>query len=514
MNKFQKSIQHLPCSFDHTQRKCIPMNLRLFLLTFFLIYVSEIFPETISRQITVHFFYSPDCGHCMDILLDDIPRLQNKYDFRLKKYDLNNLDNYKLLEQWEKEKNIKNIGEDLPVVFIGDSALYGPEEVRKKLEPILKKYAGIKKPFIKKDTVETKPDTLKVITSNINLYYFYQPACPECNRVEALLNGLAKKYPNLIVRRYNIFEDTNKIFYEGLADLRKMPGEKRLIVPAIFIGEDYIVKEIYVEKLESLIQKYSAGSPRLDTLKFTTAEKNIIQRFSKFSIIGVMIAGLLDGVNPCAFATIIFFVSYLLFIGRQRKTIIFMSIAFISAVFLCYLAIGLGAYFVLNTISAIKIIGRIIFLLFGIFALILGVLNLYDYFVARTGNTSKMILQLPLIVKQKIHKEIKEKTGIGGIIIGSFVAGIIISFLEFGCTGQVYLPTITFVVSRGYFGFKPIFILILYNLMFVLPLITIAILANVFSRNSVADSLSKRIPVIKLLTALLFFGLGILLILS
>ncbi|MEO0184130.1 MAG: hypothetical protein ABIL40_11735, partial [candidate division WOR-3 bacterium] len=83
----------------------------------------------------------------MDILLDDIPKLKNKYDFQLKKYDLNNFDNYKLLEQWEKEKNIKNIGEDLPVVFVGDSAFYGPEEVRKKLEPALKKYAGIKNPI-------------------------------------------------------------------------------------------------------------------------------------------------------------------------------------------------------------------------------------------------------------------------------------------------------------------------------------------------------------------------------
>ncbi|MEO0126993.1 MAG: hypothetical protein ABIL44_04505 [candidate division WOR-3 bacterium] len=470
--------------------------------------------DTLKQKLVVHFFYSPDCGHCMDILLDDIPRLQNKYDFQLKKYDLNNLDNYKLLEQWEKEKNIKNIGEDLPVVFVDDLAFYGPEEVREKLEPALKKYAGIKKPIIKKDTIEIKPDTLQVKTKDINLYYFYQPSCPECNRVEALLNGLAKKYLNLIIYRYNIFNDTSKVFYEGLSDLQKIPEEKRLIIPAIFIGEDYIVKDISAERLENLIQKYSAGSPRLDTLKFTTAEKNIIQRFSKFSIIGIMIAGLLDGVNPCAFATIIFFISYLLFIGRQRKTIILMSISFIIAVFLCYLAIGLGAYTVLNVVTGIKIVGRIIFLSFGILAILLGVLSFYDYFVARTGATNKMLLQLPLIIKQKIHKEIKEKTSIGGIMIGSFVAGILVSFLEFGCTGQVYLPTITFAISKGNFGLRPFFLLIIYNIMFVLPLIVIALLANLFSRENVANTLSKKIPLIKLLTALLFFVLGILLLLS
>lgn len=450
----------------------------------------------------------------MDILLNDIPRLQNKYDFELKKYDLNNLDNYKLLERMEKEKNVQDIGEDLPVVFVGDSVFYGPKAVRERLEPLLKKYTKIKKSVIKKDTTIIKTDTLKVENGKINLYYFYQPTCPECNRAEALLNGLAKKYLNLVIYRHNILADTGKILYEGLAELYKIPEEKRLIIPAVFVGGDYIIQNISAENLENLVQKYSAGSPRLDTLKFTTAEKSIVERFSKFSIIGVMIAGLLDGVNPCAFATIIFFVTYLLFIGRRRRTIIIMSISFIVAVFICYLTIGFGAYVILNTVTAIKIVGHIIFLLFGIFAIILGFLSLYDYFVSRAGKTNKMILQLPLIIKQKIHKEIKERTGIGGVIVGSFVAGVLVSFLEFGCTGQVYLPTITFVVSRGNLGIKPTFILIIYNIMFILPLIIIGILANIVSRDSVANYLSKRIPIIKLLTAFLFLGLGILLILS
>ncbi|MGB9721750.1 MAG: cytochrome c biogenesis CcdA family protein [bacterium] len=450
----------------------------------------------------------------MNILLDDIPRLKKKYDFKLKKYDLNNLDNYKLLEQMEKERNIKNIGEDLPIIFVVDSAFYGPDEIRKKLESTLKRYSG-KKMIIKNDTTEVKKrNNLEVETGEIHLYYFYQPACPECNRAEALIKGLIERYPNLVVYRYNILENVNKIFYESLAEARDISEDKRLIVPAVFVGDDYLIKEISFSEMEDLIKKYSAGSPRLDTLRISTAEKNIINRFGKFSLFGIILAGFLDGINPCAFATILFFVSYLLFIGKRKKTIVLMSIFFIIAVFLCYLAIGLGAYVILNTLVAIKIIGRIIYLSFGILAIILGVLSLYDYFAARAGKTNKMILQLPLIVKQMIHKEIKEKTGVGGIIIGSFVAGILISFLEFGCTGQVYFPTITFVVSRANLGLKPFILLLIYNIMFILPLIIIAIVAGIISRDSVANVLSKRIPIIKILTAILFFGLGILLLLS
>jgi cytochrome c biogenesis protein CcdA len=159
-------------------------------------------------------------------------------------------------------------------------------------------------------------------------------------------------------------------------------------------------------------------------------------------------------------------------------------------------------------------IARIIFLCFGILALILGALSLRDFFLARQGKTDKMILQLPLGIKQRIHKNIKERTAVGGVIIGSLLAGFFISFLEFGCTGQVYLPTITFMVSKAGFALQPVAALVAYNLMFILPLAVIALLATLFSTKNIAKSLESKIPVIKLATAFLFFGLGVLLIVS
>ena len=125
-----------------------------------------------------------------------------------------------------------------------------------------------------------------------------------------------------------------------------------------------------------------------------------------------------------------------------------------------------------------------------------------------------MILQLPLGIKQRIHKNIKQHTAAGGIIIGSFITGFLVSFLEFGCTGQVYLPTITFMVSKAGFAMQPILSLILYNTMFILPLIIIALLAVGVSQKNVARFLESRIATVKLVTALLFFGLGVLLFIS
>jgi cytochrome c biogenesis protein CcdA len=125
-----------------------------------------------------------------------------------------------------------------------------------------------------------------------------------------------------------------------------------------------------------------------------------------------------------------------------------------------------------------------------------------------------MLLQLPLGIKQRIHKNIKRRTASGGIIAGAFIAGFLVSFLEFGCTGQVYLPTITFMVSQTGFAVRSILALVLYNVMFILPLIVIAILMVAINKERVATFLETRIATVKFLTALLFFGLGVLLLLS
>jgi cytochrome c biogenesis protein CcdA/glutaredoxin len=463
-----------------------------------------------SQNITVHFFYSPDCEHCMAILSKDIPALQEKYDFDFKTYDITILENYELLEKMEE--NVKEIGEDLPIVFIDDSVFYGPDAFREKCETTIKNLSDNSPPIII-DTTKIPIDSVIPDHGDINLYYFYQPGCKECSRIEILLTSLQSKYPTLIIYRYDMFEDASKIFFEALAEYVDMPSSKRLISPTIFISTDYVSKEeITSQKLIALIKKNRSGNLRLDTLDISYGEENILTRFSQFSILGILCAGLLDGVNPCAFATLVFFVSYLVFIGRRRRDIILMAIFFIIAVFISYLAIGFGAYNLLRYLAGFTLIAKILFIGFGILAIVLGIVSLHDYFLAQKGEVNKMILQLPRAVKRRIHKDIKEKTAVGGIILGSLFAGFFISFLEFACTGQVYLPTITFMISRGGFALKPLVALLAYNIMFIAPLIVIAVFATLFTTEKVAKSLEKKIPTVKFLTALLFFVLGIVLI--
>jgi len=473
-----------------------------------LVSVSLLLSQNVSGP-TIDFFYRPSCGHCMDILLGDIPGLRAKYTFTLKKYDIDLLSNYQLLEKKERDRGVT--GEELPVIFVGDSVFYGPEDIHRRMDAVLKSI--VRRQQKKPSEPGLRLDTILPVQQKAELHYFFQPGCEECDRLDALFNGL-EKAAGVVILRHNIFEDTSKIMLEALSGQVGMPEEQRLLVPVVISGKGYLLKEdITSENIHKLLSGQKIGEGAID-VDMQGAEESIRARFERFSFFGIIFAGLLDGVNPCAFATIIFFVSYLLFLGRRRRDVIFMAGSFIAAVFIAYFLIGVGAYNLLNYLTGYNIVARIIFLCFGIIALVLGLLSLRDFIVARKGDYDRMILQLPLGIKQRIHRDIKERTAVGGIVVGSFIAGLIVSFLEFGCTGQIYLPTITFMISMVGWSLKPVLLLLIYNTMFVVPLVLISMLTLLFSTDKIAKSLSARIPTIKLLTAILFFVLGFLLIIS
>ena len=92
---------------------------------------------------------------------------------------------------------------------------------------------------------------------------------------------------------------------------------------------------------------------------------------------------------------------------------------------------------------------------------------------------------------------------------------MIISVLELACTGQVYLPTISFVTSQPELRAAAMAFLALYNLMFIIPLVVVFILAYRGRTSArLADWSKRHLAAVKLGTAVLFIGLGLFLLLN
>jgi len=348
----------------------------------------------------------------------------------------------------------------------------------------------------------------------VRLYFFYTPTCLKCLAVRQAILNLQEKYP-LKVKYFNIEKQKN---YEALLLMEKKYRVRGEDVPEIFAGDAaYIGKTEIMRELEPKIQDLLAkgGSDWPDQLEGET-EGLIEERFATFTLFPVMLAGLIDGINPCAFATIVFFVSFLTFIGRKKKEILVIGTSFTAAVFTAYLLLGLGIFRFLHTVEVFFLISQNIYYGVGIIAFALGILNLYDYYRYKNGQISEMTLQLPRRAKQLIHLAVRANQNTHGaiLVLTAVLTGFVVSVLESICTGQVYLPTIVFILQTQGFQGHALTFLIIYNLMFILPLVVIFAL-TLFGVTSewLGKVIKRNLGVTKILTALFFFVLGSLLFL-
>lgn len=349
--------------------------------------------------------------------------------------------------------------------------------------------------------------------------FFDKPGCKECDRKELMLKNLKIKYTNVIVRKFEIDSKENQVLQEVISERLGIPLRRRLITPTIFVGDKYLIsEEITDSNLEKLVREFAKeGSPIPWEVKeedISERQNQIIKRFKTFSPLVVIGAGFIDGINPCAFAVLIFFVSYLLFLGFSGRKILSVGGGFIVGMFIAYFSIGIGLFKIVDSVQAVvEIVGKFIYLGMAGIAIMLGIISFYDYRKIRKGKIKEVKLQLTDTTKRKIHSFITARMKVPYYALSSFLCGLVISIKEFPCSGQIYLPVITFVSKVSVLRAKAIVYLALYNFMFILPLIVV-FLAVYFGVKSeyIANLFRKHLAGLKLLNALLFLGIGALLI--
>ncbi|MBI4833288.1 MAG: hypothetical protein HY811_00485 [Planctomycetes bacterium] len=251
---------------------------------------------------------------------------------------------------------------------------------------------------------------------------------------------------------------------------------------------------------------------------FCPADANALdsakERFRAFDVITLIGAGLLDGFNPCAFATVVFFVSFLAFAGLQRRAILVAGVFYIATVFITYLLLGLGVFNAIRQFSFYGKMDRIIPYAISAMSFIFAMLSLHDLFLyVKTRKSSGMFLQLPLSLKQKIHAVIRNNLKARGLVLGAAAIGFLVTLFEAVCTGQIYLPTILMVLKDPELKAHAFMYLVLYNTMFILPLVVVFLLVYFGISSREMESFAQRNAVLnKLLISILFIALGIILL--
>lgn len=354
---------------------------------------------------------------------------------------------------------------------------------------------------------------MKIERRSLPVVFFYKPGCQECAKTRALFEGLKRDHPTLEVEEHNILEADAVVINQALCERFRVPSLKQGVAPSVFAqGGFLITQDITPPALAELLGQTAAANQNDDWKavaqpQLEVAREQITQRYESLTLPVVIGAGLLDGVNPCAFATIIFFLSYLQIARRSRREMLLTGGAFILGVFLAYLSAGLVLYKVLATLHQ-RFAGIQNWLnpLFAILALVAALLSFRDALRAKGGRMDEMTLQLPDFLKSRIRSVIRTGIRARRFVIAAFLSGIAISFLELACTGQVYAP-IVYQIQQG--KLDAVAMLILYNLAFILPLIVIFLLAYGGLRSETLIAVQKKHAfVVKLALGLLFVMLA------
>ncbi len=191
-------------------------------------------------------------------------------------------------------------------------------------------------------------------------------------------------------------------------------------------------------------------------------------------------AAAVDAINPCAFGVLIFLLAYLTKTFKERGKILVNGLVYISAVFITYLLAGLLILPIIQQLGRFSVISYIVL---AAIIIVAGLLEIKDYFWYGLGPS------LMIFPKEAERIKVYVKR-VSGKLSTAFFLGAFVALVELPCTGAVYLAVLSLMSLSG-LTISNFTLLVLYNLIFILPLIVI--LFAVFKGASIKKLESWRL---------------------
>ena len=341
---------------------------------------------------------------------------------------------------------------------------------------------------------------------------------------KTLKKSLIPKYTSKLGIEYSFKEYLADKHLDKYGALAKKYLFNQRALPVLFVGEKVLAGRIEIEEgLYKALSNLKSGKIKninvlegLEARNLYLAKKKLVSKFKSWSFATVVGAGLIDGINPCAFATIVFLISYLAYAGRRKRDVAIIGGIYTFSVFITYMAVGLVFFDIIDRLKGVyTAVSAVIFYFTLLICITFAIITLYDFIKALNKKTGEMKLSLPKKLHQKIHKVIREKIKMRSLVISGIIIGFLVSIFELACTGQVYLPTIMFILHKSELKASGFLYLLIYNIAFIIPLLIIFILnLGGVSSKRLSGFLEKNLALTKFLLFVLFAGITVYLIIE
>lgn len=375
------------------------------------------------------------------------------------------------------------------------------------------------------------------------VYFFWGEGCPHCSHEKPFLEELKTKYPKLVVKDYEVWHDVDnkELFQKMSAAYEDTSGS----VPATFVDfrswigySEKTSKEIeeavkqcfqfgcldpadfmnkaaatavageppmaLVGSLAAQREEFFRKSPQEESTKETLPFFGVVDT-AKISlpILTVVLAGL-DGFNPCAFFVLLMLLSLMVRAQSRMRMLVVggVFIFFSGFIYFLFMAAWLNLFMVTGRVNVITTIA-------GLVAVIIAGINIKDYFFFKQGVSLTISDKARESLLAKMRGLIKTGS-MGGVIIGTVVLAVMANLYELLCTAgfpMVFTRTLTLQklpLAQYYFY------LVLYNVIYVLPLLTIVLIfVSTLGSRKLTEEEGR---ILKLISGLMMLGLGAVLV--
>jgi len=357
---------------------------------------------------------------------------------------------------------------------------------------------------------------------SVHLYFFWTATCPHCQRAKPFVEALPARYPWLTLHSH-VLDRAHRENVSMYVDMARALEKKAGSVPAflycgkMFTGydEELTTGAFLVDGLLECHAKALETDGRIETAESEPAAEEPALSIPLLGEINVealslpaltlVLAGL-DSFNPCAFFVLLFLLSLLVHArSRQRMLIIGGTFVFFSGfIYFLFMAAWLNLFLVIGNTQWVTL-GA------GLVALILGLINVKDFVWFKRGVS----LSIPDDAKPKLYERMRglvAADNLAAMMVGAIALSIAANSYELLCTAgfpMVFTRALTLndLPTSSYYLY-----LVFYNVIYVIPLLLIV---GVFVATLGSRKLSEREGrVLKLLSGLMMFELGIVLVLA
>ena len=184
----------------------------------------------------------------------------------------------------------------------------------------------------------------------------------------------------------------------------------------------------------------------------------------------VTLAGLIDGINPCAIGILLTLLGSLIVFAKKKELVWKIGLGYILSVYFTYLILGIFFYksmAVIDTFVLKSVVNKI----FGSVFIIYGFLRIKDFL----SNSDSVVSQRV----QNMVRRLTDKISLPATIM----LGVFVTLVETPCSLPLYVGTVKVLSMSGLSPFVAFLYFAYYNLLFILPLVLVLIIMG-FGRDT------------------------------